>query len=48
MSCIILLKQKKKPKEKEVIHNVEKMEQEIGYWEVQEAEQRFFKKKKSA
>jgi hypothetical protein len=25
----------------EVVHNVEKMEQEIGYWEVQEAENKF-------
>ena len=35
-----------KPKEKEVIHNVEKMEQEIGYWEVQEAEQKFIEEEK--
>lgn len=38
-----------KPKEtehKEVVHNVEKMEQEIGYWEVQEAEQRFLQEER--
>lgn len=39
-------KEKEKPKEKEVIHNVEKMEEEIGYWEVQEAEQRFIQEEK--
>lgn len=34
------------PEKKEVIHNVEKMEQEIGYWEVQEAEQKFIQEEK--
>ena len=37
---------KKEVKQKEVIHNVEKMEQEIGYWEVQEAEQRFLQEER--
>ena len=36
----------KKSEEKEVVHNVEKMEQEIGYWEVQEAEQRFLQEER--
>jgi hypothetical protein len=33
-------------KEDKVVHNVEKMEQEIGYWEVQEAEQRFLQEER--
>jgi hypothetical protein len=38
--------EKKEEEQKEVIHNVEKMEQEIGYWEVQEAENRFIQEEK--
>jgi hypothetical protein len=37
---------KEAPENKEVIHNVEKMEQEIGYWEVQEAESKFIQEEK--
>ena len=39
-------KQKETSKENEVVHNVEKMEQEIGYWEIQEAEQRFLQEER--
>jgi hypothetical protein len=37
---------KKVSEEKEVVHNVEKMEQEIGYWEVQEAEHKFLQEER--
>ena len=37
----------KETKEEVVVHNVEKMEQEIGYWEVQEAEQRFLQEERA-
>ena len=37
-------KEEKKPSA--VVHNVEKMEQEIGHWEVQEAEQRFLQEER--
>jgi len=39
----------KKPdveKENKVVHNVNAMEQEIGYWEVKEAEQKFIEEEK--
>ena len=39
-------KKPKKEEKQEVVHNVEKMEQEIGYWEVQEAEQRFLQEER--
>ena len=39
-------KEEEPSKKKEVVHNVEKMEQEIGYWEVQEAEKRFIEEEK--
>lgn len=35
-----------KAENKEVIHNVEKMEEEIGYWEVKEAENKFIQEEK--
>ena len=38
--------EKKSEEKQEVIHNVEKMEQEIGYWEVQEAENKFIQEEK--
>jgi len=39
-------KLKEKQQQNEVVHNVEKMEQEIGYWEVQEAEERFLQEER--
>jgi uncharacterized small protein (DUF1192 family) len=39
-------KKEENKKQDEVVHNVEKMEQEIGYWEVQEAEQRFLQEER--
>ena len=41
-----LYEPKEKAEPKEVVHNVEKMEEEIGYWEVQEAENRFIQEEK--
>lgn len=42
----LYLPKKEPSEEKEVVHNVEKMEQEIGYWEVQEAEQKFLQEER--